>query len=94
MPRKIIWSEEAEFDYASNIDYLLEEWSEKEAREFVDNASQIIEMIRKMPEAFPISDYKGIRKALVCKQISLLYLEDKSDIILLRFWDNRQKPLK
>jgi hypothetical protein len=45
-----------------------------------------------MPYAFPVSDYKNIRKVTVCKQINLLYEVHKAEIILLRFWDNRQNP--
>lgn len=94
MKRKIIWSDEAVSDYSSNIDYLLDKWSLKEAQEFVDNAAQVINILEKHPEAFPLSDYKKVRKALICKQISLLYKIQKIDVILLRFWDNRQKPRK
>jgi plasmid stabilization system protein ParE len=88
----ISWSKEAVEDYASNIDYLLKEWTIKEAEQFVSNAADIIRIISVMPEAFPVSNYKSIRKALVCKQINLLYLVQKSEIVLLRFWNNKQNP--
>lgn len=88
----ISWSTEAIADYASNVDYLLTDWSFKDAEEFVNNAGEIINLISQMPEAFPISDYKNVRKAVVCKQISLLYVAAESEIILLRFWNNRQNP--
>jgi plasmid stabilization system protein ParE len=93
MPKKIIWSLEAESDYSANIDYLLEKWSVRDAREFVENAESVIKIISNFPEAFSVSDYKKIRKALICNQINLLYQVHKSEIILLRFLDNRQKPL-
>jgi len=88
----ISWSSEAIDDYADNIDYLLKEWSFKDAEEFVDNATEIIHIISLMPETFPMSDYKNIRKAVVCKQISLLYITNESEVILLRFWNNSQNP--
>lgn len=88
----ISWSPEAIDDYAANIDYLLKEWSLKDAEEFLDNAAETIHIISLMPEAFPISDYRNIRKAVICKQISLLYMADKSEVILLRFWNNKQTP--
>jgi len=94
MPRRIIWSEEAEADYSNNINYLLQNWSVNDAREFIDKATNVILIIKNMPEAFPISDYKKVRKALICKQINLLYKVSKSEIIVLRFWDNRQKSEK
>lgn len=86
----ISWSPEAIDDYTTNIDYLLKEWSYTEAEEFVDNTTEIIYIIALMPEIFPVSDYKNIRKAVVCKQISLFYMANKSEVILLRFWNNTQ----
>ena len=94
MKRLIIWSEDAEEDYANNIEYLLAEWSINDAQEFIDNANNVIRIISEIPKAFPLSDYKKIRKALICKQISLLYQVKSSEIILLRFWKNLQDPEK
>ena len=94
MKRKIVWSDEAEEDYSDNIDSLLADWSLNEAKEFIDEANNVIRIITVQPECFPLSDYKKIRKALICKQISLLYQVKKSEIILLRFWNNKQDPKK
>ena len=94
MKRQIIWSDDAEEDYANNIEYLLAEWTVNDAQEFVDNADNVIRIITEMPKSFPPSDYKKVRKALICKQISLLYQIKKSEIILLRFWNNLQDPEK
>ncbi|HWY98229.1 MAG TPA: type II toxin-antitoxin system RelE/ParE family toxin, partial [Bacteroidia bacterium] len=63
MPNKIIWTEEAEDDYSSNIDYLMEKWSVSDAREFINNAETVIRIIKNMPEAFPVTDYKKARRA-------------------------------
>jgi plasmid stabilization system protein ParE len=90
MRLSISWSPEAIDDYDANIDYLLKEWSFKDAEEFVDNAAGVIHIISLMPETFPMSDYKKVRKAVICKQINLLYVVHKSEVILLRFWNNSQ----
>ena len=92
--QKIIWSDKAKEDYSGNIDYLLSEWSANDAQEFVDNSTKVIEIISKMPLSFPPSDYAKIRKALICKQISLLYEVKRTEIILHRFWNNSQNPEK
>ena len=94
MPRKIIWSDKAISDYSSNVDYLLLKWSIKDAREFTTKVHDILNLLPSLPEMFPLSDYKDVRKGIVCKQISILYQVKKSEIILLRFWDNRQNPKK
>jgi len=90
----ISWAREAIEDYDSNIKYLLAEWTLTEAEEFVNNVAAIIAIVSVMPEAYPISGYKNVRKALVCKQINLLYIVRESEIILLRFWNNAQDPKK
>jgi hypothetical protein len=41
----ISWSPEAIDVYAANVDYLLKEWSFKDAEEFVDNAAETIHII-------------------------------------------------
>jgi plasmid stabilization system protein ParE len=92
MINTIHWSNEAEADYADNIVYLLENWATKDALEFINNTADIVEIISSLPEAFPLSDYKDVRKAVVCKQISLFYTINKSEITLVRFWNNKQNP--
>ena len=89
----IVWSEEAKSDYEYNIDFLLQNWSLKEAQVFVDEVDLVLRMIAKMPTMFPLSDYKDIRKCIVCKQISLLYRVSGNSIFILRFWNNYQKEI-
>ena len=54
---QIIWSEEAKEDYHKNIDYLLSEWSEKSAAEFIEEVDTVIELIR----IYPVSNYHLVR---------------------------------
>ena len=41
----IHWSDKAETDYAANIVYLLENWTTKDALEFIENTADIIKII-------------------------------------------------
>lgn len=91
---QIVWSSEAKSDYSRNIKYLLEKWGLDAAREFADNVTSILNQIVEMPEMFPRSGYRKVRKVIVCRQISLLYKAEEKRIVLLRFWDNRQNPGK
>ncbi|TVR76563.1 MAG: type II toxin-antitoxin system RelE/ParE family toxin [Chitinophagaceae bacterium] len=90
--RKIFWSESAKSDFQFNIEYLLSEWSEKEALNFVKQTSIIIGHIEDMPFIYPESDYKNVRKAFVLKQITLFYRIRNNHVELLRFWNNYQNP--
>jgi plasmid stabilization system protein ParE len=68
---KIIWSDDAIKDYHQNIEYLLENWTQQVAIEFIENVDAIIELIKLQPELYPASGYKDVRRAVIRKQISL-----------------------
>jgi len=89
---EVIWSQRAENDYYQQIDYLMENWEEDVALKFVDQVFQIIEHLVTHPRMYPITNYQGIRKALVNQYISLFYQIQEGRIILLRFWPNAQDP--
>jgi plasmid stabilization system protein ParE len=91
---KIIWSDEAITDYQQNIDYLLKEWSEQVATEFIEDVETVIELIKSHPELYPLTDYKEIRKAVIRKQITLFFKSKERVIHLIRFWNNYQDPAK
>lgn len=91
---KIIWSDEAIADYQQNIDYLLKEWSEQVAIEFIEDVEAVIELIKSHPELYPLTDYREIRKAVIRKQITLFFKSKKGEIHLIRFWNTYQDPEK
>jgi plasmid stabilization system protein ParE len=91
---QIVWSDDALIDYHQNIDYLLKEWSVQVALEFVEDVETTIKLITDFPELFPLTDYFGVRKALVRKQITLFYRIKDEKIYLIRFWNNYQNPEK
>jgi hypothetical protein len=52
---KIVWAEEAFDDYHQNIEYLLEEWTEKIALEFIEDVERTLELIKLYPELYPLA---------------------------------------
>ena len=38
---QIIWTQEAKQDYLENIEYLLEKWTEKSARNFINEVDDV-----------------------------------------------------
>ncbi len=54
----------------------------------------MLNTISKMPELFPLSDYRDIRKCVVRKQISIIYTVKDDKIELVRVWNNKQNPKK
>lgn len=68
---EIIWSDDAKLDYDVNIEYLLREWTEESAVNFIDEVDAVLELLKINPKLYPKSDYKSIRKAVIRKQITL-----------------------
>lgn len=92
--RRILWNKKAKADYFENIDYLLRNWSEKEAQNFIDEVATIEFILSKGNVDFQNTDIPGVKRLVVRKQITLLYrVRDHKDIEFLRFWNNN-KDLK
>lgn len=89
---QILWSEDAVNDYHENIEYLLKEWSEKVASQFIDEVDVVLEIIKLNPKIYPKTDYKSICRAVIRKQITLFYQRKKDVVYLVRFWNNYKDP--
>jgi hypothetical protein len=89
--RKVHWNKLARSDYYQNIDYLLREWSEKDAQEFIDEVDEIEFILKTGKVDFQDTNKRDVKRYVICKQISLFYkVIDKYNIELLRFWNNYQ----
>jgi len=89
---EVIWSDDAKYDYHENIDYLLREWSENSAVDFIEEVKTILEIIKSQPELFPLSDHQTIRRAVIRKQITLFYKVEEEIIYIVRLWNNYKDP--
>ena len=89
---KIIWSEPATTDYWQNIDYLIKEWGDKVAIDFIDKVEQVLLLIFSNPGMFPKTNYQNIRHIPIVPQVTLYYQFSKDTIELIRFWNNYQNP--
>lgn len=90
----IIWSDEAVADYHQNIEYLLSEWSEAVAIEFINDVEAVLNLIKTHPELYPLSDFQGVRKAVFRKQITLFFKANETKIFSSGFGINYQNPQK
>lgn len=89
---QVVWTSKAKLDFNENIIFLLENWTEREARKFTKKAMSAISIIENSPYAFQETDFKNVRKVMVVKPISLYYRINQNTIELLRFWGNRKNP--
>lgn len=93
--RRIIWNEFARQDFYQNIDYLLKEWSEKEAQAFIDKVFDVLYALEKGNVEFQKTNKKDIRRCVITKQITLFYRIKGDHLIeLLRFWNNSRDNSK
>jgi len=93
---QIKWTDKAEESFAAIIDYLSENWSQKEVNDFIEKTDKVIDNISQNPSMYAVSiKRKNVRRALIGKLTSLLYtVKHKTIIELLLFWDNRRNPKK
>lgn len=89
---EVIWSDDAFEDYLENIRFLIRRWSEQSATNFIDEVDTIVDLLKLNPEAFPLTNYKNIRRAVIRKQITLFYKVEDETIILVRFWNTYKNP--
>jgi len=94
---EIIWSSKARITFFKVLDYLNENWTQKEIIQFSQRTDIAINAIRKNPGIFPASlKNKEIRKAIIDANNAFFYKTDSYNqkIYLLTFFDFRQDPKK
>jgi plasmid stabilization system protein ParE len=93
--RRIRWNPTAIIDYNENIDYLLEKWSEKTAQQFIDEVNHIEFILRQGNGDFPNTDFRGVKRFVIRKQITLFYrINDNNQVEFLRYWNNNKNTDK
>lgn len=91
----IDWSALAKKDYWDNIDYILLQWSHKEAINFIEEVENILLIISRNPKTFQSCNYKKTHQVPINPQITLYYrIKNKKIVELIRFWNNYQNPRK
>lgn len=94
---EIIWTQRAVKDLQKIIEYLFEEWSEKEVAKFLKALDQRLEVINKNPRLFAASEKMGnIRKSVLTRQTTIYYSisDEYKTIQIITLFDTRQDPDK
>ena len=87
--RTVIWNKLAKEDFYENIEYLLTDWSERDAQTFIDEVYEIEYLLKNGIIDFQETNKSGVRRCVVCRQITLFYrIYDNNKIEFLRFWNN------
>ncbi len=89
---KVIWSVEAVENLERIIQYLQENWTEKEIKKFLKKLEKTISIIKKQPLSFPKSQYIEARKLVLSKQTTIFYKVYADAIYIVTIFDSRQNP--
>lgn len=94
MAKVVFWTPEAEATFDAVIEYLANNWTEREIEHFVKSTDRIMELISRHPRMYRATNKKNVREALVTPHNLLAYKIYSNRIDLLTFWDTRQNPSK
>jgi plasmid stabilization system protein ParE len=87
------WSKYADQSFDRILDYLEAEWGENVTRAFVRRTYEFLDLLAEFPEIGSIENLeKQIRGFVLIKQVTVFYIRKNDSIVLLNFYDNRQKP--
>lgn len=95
MAVKIYWSAKAQKQFQSILEFLESNWGKNSASKFIVIVFEFIDVLSDFPEIGTLEHSElNIRGFVVVKQITLFYQIRKNKIVILNFYDNRQKPKK
>lgn len=90
---KLMWSDRAIADLKNIIDYLTENWTQREIQNFVRRLDKRLDLISNNPNVFPrTTRRKNVRKSVLTKH-TVIYYETKSNMVtIVTLFDSRQNP--
>ncbi len=92
---KLLWSEKALADLKNIIDYLIENWTEREIQNFAKRLDKRLKVIALNPKLFPnTSRRKGVRKSVLSKHTVIYYQTTGTVVNIITLFDPRQNPKK
>lgn len=94
MVKQVIWSPEAEATFFKVIDYLQQNWTQKEIDHFIYATDKAVDYISLNPLMFRRTNKKNVHEALVTPQNLLIYKIYPTHIFLITFYDTRQSKRK
>lgn len=93
MAFKIVRTKRADKNLEQIVDYLQREWNDAVVRAFIAHLVQLLDVLSLYPEIGKVANNEGtIRSFPVTKHTRLFYRIKGNRIILLNFFDNRQRP--
>jgi plasmid stabilization system protein ParE len=93
--KSLRWSERALKENRKLLDYLLSEWGEEITLRIKEQIDRSADRIHLSPEHFPVFlKSKNVRRCVVSPQTSIFFKVNRSEIVIVTLFDNRQSPKK
>jgi len=97
MAVKLFWSKRADKGYARIVEYLEDEWTEREVQNFVRETKHFFNLLKQNPRMLePSKTHKDLYRGPINRLTILTYRYTplKNENILVNIRDTRKKPLK
>lgn len=92
---KLLWSDKALGDIQNIINYLVENWTQKEVQDFARRLEKRLEIIVINPRLFQVTTKRrNIRRSVLTKHTVIYYETNKSLVTVVTLFDPRQNPKK
>ncbi|UPQ78217.1 type II toxin-antitoxin system RelE/ParE family toxin [Flavobacterium azooxidireducens] len=92
---RILWTDNALLELKKTVDYLEQNWTERELKKLATQLEKTLQLISQNPYLFQASDVKkNVRRAVVLSVNSIYYRILKNDVEIISFFSNRQSPDK
>ena len=89
---EILWTNHALSELSQAYEYLEEEFTTEELRKLSSEIEFVVDLISRNPFLFPLSEFKGIRRAVILKHNTLYYRLKNERIEVVSFFNNRRDP--
>lgn len=92
---KVIWSDEALKNVTAIIDWLDEQWTQREVNTFLKRLAEAERLLSKFPKAFPSTENgDGYRRLVLTKTVVIYYKSEGENVKIRTVFDTRQDPDK
>jgi plasmid stabilization system protein ParE len=94
---EIRWTDSAKIMFHKIIEWLRQEWTEREVDKFIQRTEDMLATLKRYPEMCrPSTKRKNVRIGILDKHTQLVYHYSprKKQIVVLLFWGMKQNPAK
>lgn len=89
---EIVWSDQALKELEETIEYLKQNFTNKELRKLAVDIERNLDIISENPLIFSRTERFDIRKVVIAKFNTLYYKIENEKIEIISFFSNRQNP--